>query len=175
MRPAGKKSGEVGSLAPFPRLLPPLPAQRWNTVDVDVSSRTAGVLKTQFAVTANQPNSSLLLNRLELDEAVLPCVTVGTKAADDLEGTGGRDSICARGGADRIDARAGNDFVDAGSGDDTVFGGSGRDVITAGPGRDVILVRDGRRDAVTCGTGRDVVIADRLDRVASDCEKVFRR
>jgi Tol biopolymer transport system component len=160
--------------APVICTLPPLPSQRWNTVEVDVSSPTAGLLKTQFAVTADEPDNSLFLNRLELDEAVLPCVTVGSKGADDLEGTNGRDSICARGGADRIDARAGNDFVDAGSGDDTVIGGPGRDVLTSGPGRDVILVRDGRRDRITCGTGRDVVVADRLDRVAVDCEKVFR-
>jgi Tol biopolymer transport system component len=161
--------------APVVCTLPPLPPQHWNTLEVDVSSLTAGLLKTQFAVTADEPDNSLFLNRLELDEAVLPCVTVGSKGADNLEGTNGHDSICARGGADRIDARAGNDFVDAGSGDDTVIGGPGRDVLTSGPGRDVILVRDRHRDRVKCGTGRDLVVADRLDRVAADCEKVFRR
>jgi Tol biopolymer transport system component len=161
--------------APVVCTLPPLPPQRWKTVEVDVSSPAAGLLETQFAVTAAEPDKSLFLNRLELDETVLHCVTLGSRGADDLEGTNGRDSICARGGADRIDTRGGNDFVDAGSGDDTVIGGSGRDVITAGPGRDIVLARDGRRDRVMCGTGRDVVVADRLDRVAADCEKVFRR
>jgi hypothetical protein len=155
--------------------LPPLSRQSKNTLAIDVSSPRAGLLRTQFAVTSDEPDDSLFLNHLELDERVLPCVTVGSKGADNLEGTDRRDSICARGGADRIDVRAGNDFVDAGAGDDTVIGGPGRDVITSGEGRDVILVRDGRRDRVTCGTGRDAVVADRLDRVAADCEKVFRR
>ena len=156
-------------------MLPPIPPQRSTTIDLDVSSARPGRLETRFVVTNDQPDDSLFLNRLELAELVLPCVTVGTKGADDLEGTQRRDSICGRGGADRIDARAGNDFVDAGSGDDTVIGGPGRDVITAGAGRDVILVRDGRRDTVTCGSERDVVVADRLDRIDSTCEKVFRR
>jgi Ca2+-binding RTX toxin-like protein len=165
----------VGS-GPIACTLPPLLPQRSTTIDVDVSSAHAGLFNTLFVVTnEQQPDENLLLNRLELTQQVLPCVTIGTKGADDLEGTPERDSICGRGGADRIDARAGNDFVDAGSGDDTIIGGPGRDVITTGAGRDVVLVRDGRRDTVDCGSERDVVIADRLDRLDSTCEKVFRR
>jgi Tol biopolymer transport system component len=166
--------GCVGT-APVVCAVAPIPSQAQTTLQVDVSSSTPGVLRTKFAITADEPDNSPFLNRLELDEPVLPCVTVGSKIADNLVGTNRRDSICARGGADRIDGRAGNDFVDAGSGDDTVIGGPGRDVVTSGPGRDVILVRDGRRDTIACGAGRDLVVADDLDRVAADCERVFRR
>jgi Tol biopolymer transport system component len=155
--------------------LPSLAAQSSTRIDFNVSTEHPGLLKTQYAVTADQPDNSRFLNTLELDQSVLPCVTVGTKLADVLSGTSDRDSICGRGGADRIDGRAGNDFLDAGSGDDTVLGGPGRDTISTGEGKDVILARDGRRDSVTCGPGRDVVIADRLDRIASDCEKILRR
>ncbi len=39
---------------------------------------------------------------------------------------------------------------------------------------DLILARNGLRDSIVCGRGRDVVIADRVDRVAPDCESVRR-
>jgi hypothetical protein len=42
-------------------------------------------------------------------------------------------------------------------------------------GNDVLSVRDARRDRVVCGAGRDRVVADRLDVVARDCERVTRR
>ena len=155
--------------------LPSLPAQQGRTINVDVSSAHAGVLQTHFVVTANERDQNLLQNQLTLAEPVLPCLTIGTTSADNLRGTPGRDSICGRGGADRIDARGGKDFVDAGAGDDTIIGGAGRDRIDAGVGNDVVLVRDGQRDTVTCGSDRDVVIADRLDRVAADCERIYRR
>ena len=57
---------------------------------------------------------------------------------------------------------------------DTVTGGPGRDRLSGGPGRDRLKARDGRRDSVRCGSGRDRVIADQLDRVAADCERVSR-
>jgi dipeptidyl aminopeptidase/acylaminoacyl peptidase len=47
---------------------------------------------------------------------------------------------------------------------DFLFGRGGNDVLTGGGGPDVIA----------CGPGRDVVHADRLDRVARDCERVIR-
>jgi hypothetical protein len=39
----------------------------------------------------------------------------------------------------------------------------------------VINVRDGQKDTVSCGAGNDRVIADKIDRVAKDCESVSRR
>jgi hypothetical protein len=60
-------------------------------------------------------------------------------------------------------------------GTDLILGRGGRDVIEAGRGNDRVAVQyDGARDVVRCGPGRDVVTADRLDRVARDCEVVSR-
>ena len=38
-----------------------------------------------------------------------------------------------------------------------------------------IAAADGTRDTVRCGKGRDRVVADRVDRVSRDCERVKRR
>ena len=155
--------------------VPSLAPQTAIALDLGLSSARAGLVQATFTVRADQPDESPMLNTLVVSETVLPCRTVGTKAADDLRGTNRSDSICSRGGADRVEGLAGNDYLDSAAGDDTVIGGAGRDRITAGDGSDVILVRDGRRDLVTCGAGRDVVLADRLDSVAADCERVLRR
>jgi RTX calcium-binding nonapeptide repeat (4 copies)/WD40-like Beta Propeller Repeat len=107
--------------------------------------------------------------------AVSVCSIVGTWGNDVLLGTRRADHICGRPGSDRIDGASGNDRLEAGSGADTVTGGSGRDAVFGWDGPDVILVRDGQRDTVECGAQRDTVVADRLDRVARDCERVVRR
>ena len=155
--------------------LPALRAQTSTTFDLALSSSRAGRAEATFVVSADQADEDTFLNTLVVDQTVLPCVTVGTTGPDDLRGTSGKDSICGRGGADRIEGLAGNDVLDAGAGDDTVIGGPGRDTLVAGDGGDVVLARDGRRDSVSCGRGRDVVVADRLDRVGADCERVLRR
>jgi Tol biopolymer transport system component len=52
------------------------------------------------------------------------------------------------------------------------------DTIDTGGGNDVVSIWDARdggrasRDTVRCGAGRDTVTADRVDRVAADCESV---
>ena len=58
---------------------------------------------------------------------------------------------------------------------DLILGRGGRDVVEARRGNDRVAVQyDGFRDVVRCGPGRDVVTADRIDRVAADCEIVSR-
>jgi Ca2+-binding RTX toxin-like protein len=106
-----------------------------------------------------------------------PTVTkpAATQHADRLVGTARRDTLRGLGGPDTILGLAGDDLLDGGSGNDTLVGGSGRDVLLGRSGNDVLSVRDGRRDRVACGAGRDRVIADRLDVVARDCERVARR
>ena len=74
-----------------------------------------------------------------------------------LRGLGGPDRLWGLGGADKL------------------FGGPGKDTLLGGDGNDTIWARDGARDSIVCGRGRDVVTADRLDRVARDCELVRRR
>jgi RTX calcium-binding nonapeptide repeat (4 copies) len=89
----------------------------------------------------------------------------GTPRGDVLRGTPGRDVLRGLGGPDRLYGLGGNDVL---------FAGRGRDRLFGGPGRDVTYTRDGARDTVSCGAGRDLVHADRLDRVARDCELVRR-
>jgi Ca2+-binding RTX toxin-like protein len=85
--------------------------------------------------------------------------------SDDIHGGPGDDTLYGQGGDDQIHGGAGNDTIVAGSGADFVWGGDGNDVID---------VRDGEPDTVSCGGGFDRVLADRLDRVAPDCESVSR-
>jgi Tol biopolymer transport system component len=57
---------------------------------------------------------------------------------------------------------------------DILHGSPFRDFLSGGGGNDV-LTGEGGRDVIACGSGRDVVHADRLDRIARDCERVVRR
>ena len=109
---------------------------------------------------------------------------IGTDRADAITGSAGGDLIDGWAGADAILGMRGDDRVFAGSENDVVFGGAGddlidpalgRDLVHGGAGNDLVHVGGGEPDRVWCGTGHDVVYADRLDRVARDCEKVVRR
>ena len=90
----------------------------------------------------------------------------GTNGPNVLVGTPRADLLNGRGGNDRLLGRAGNDRL---------FGGAGRDVLDGGAGHDRITATDRARDTIRCGGGRDVVVADRIDAVARDCERVRRR
>lgn len=90
----------------------------------------------------------------------------GTAGADTLRGTPYADRLYGRGGRDTIYGLGGNDLL---------VGGAQVDSISGAAGDDVIQARDRERDTVICGAGRDTVLADRIDRVASDCEIVKRR
>ncbi len=90
---------------------------------------------------------------------------IGTAGRDVLRGTPGPDVLRGLGGADLIHGLGGNDVL---------FAGRGRDRLFAGRGGDQVRARDGARDRISCGAGRDLVYADRVDRVARDCELVRR-
>ncbi len=101
--------------------------------------------------------------------------TVRTPTLATTSGTDGKDVIVGvqgDGGNDRINARDGNDRASGLGGDDRITGGAGHDKLSGGDGDDDIRARDGERDRISCGAGRDVVVADRVDRVARDCERV---
>lgn len=85
------------------------------------------------------------------------CRIDGTPQADNLRGSGLRDLIYGF------------------AGDDTITGSGGDDALFGGPGNDFLSARDRVRDVLDCGSGRDSVIADRIDRVAPNCERVSRR
>jgi Ca2+-binding RTX toxin-like protein len=130
------------------------------------------------------------------------CTIYGTSGSNRLAGTPGRDVIFAFGGDDTVLADEGADVVlggdgaddlsggidvdlmDGGPGPDVLRGEGSRDVLRGGPGRDLLdggiardtlLAADGEPDVIVCGPQRDRVIADRLDRVSRDCERVSRR
>jgi hypothetical protein len=84
------------------------------------------------------------------------CTRRGGPGRDKLAGTRRRDLVCGLGGGD---------WIVGGGGSDRLFGEDGNDRFNA---------RDGKFDVVGCGPGRDVVVADRVDLVGVDCERVRR-
>jgi Ca2+-binding RTX toxin-like protein len=76
--------------------------------------------------------------------------------------------------SERLPGSEGDDFMCAGAGDDALVGFDGRDRLFAGAGMDYVHSQDGGFDVVGCGPGPDEVLADRVDLVAADCERVRR-
>lgn len=99
---------------------------------------------------------------------------VGSERRNRLRGTRKADSIFALGGNDVLIGRRGGDCLFGGEGNDLHVGGPGRDYMDGEGGNDRFFARDGRRDTIKCGKGRDLVIADRIDRVGRQCERVRR-
>ncbi len=99
----------------------------------------------------------------------------GGAANDKISGGSSADRVAGDQGNDRINGNSSNDSLSGNSGRDRINGGSGRDRISAGSGNDSISARDRTRDTINCGTGRDTVVADRIDRVSRNCERVRRR
>jgi Ca2+-binding RTX toxin-like protein len=104
-----------------------------------------------------------------------------------LVGGPGNDGVLGGEGSDNLLGGSGDDFANGGSGPDKVLGGDGndllldgerrggaRDIVTGGDGNDVLdpINRPAGKDLITCGSGFDRVLADRLDVVAPDCERV---
>jgi Ca2+-binding RTX toxin-like protein len=83
--------------------------------------------------------------------------------------------VSAGSGNDEVSGGSGNDLVDGGSGADLLEGDAGSDRLSGGAGNDVLQAADRQPDVVGCGPGKDRVSADRVDRVARDCEIVRRR
>jgi Ca2+-binding RTX toxin-like protein len=105
------------------------------------------------------------------------CLPSGGTAADSdtIDGENGDDTIAGGRGADTLRGGPGDDSIDGGAKADHIVGGRGNDDIRGGRGNDRIETRDGQVDAVSCGTGRDRVIADAIDDIARNCERVSRR
>jgi len=98
----------------------------------------------------------------------------GEAGNDRMWGRAGNDWLYGGPGRDRLDGGTGSDWVDGGPGNDRVTGGHGNDHLFGGLGNDTIDARDGQRDTISCGPGRDTVYEDKLDSVATDCERVLR-
>ncbi len=99
----------------------------------------------------------------------------GQAASDRISGSGGRDRVNGGASGDRISGGAGADSIRGDAGRDRISGGGSRDTLRGNSGADRISARDRRRDRISCGSGRDRVVADRIDKVARDCERVRRR
>jgi Ca2+-binding RTX toxin-like protein len=107
------------------------------------------------------------------------CLLAGS-GSDHLSGNGNADFLSGEGQNDLLEGDDGADHITGGKGEDTLIGEDGRDRLNGGPdedqfsggtGGDEIDSRDGDPDRVRCGSGRDTVMADKIDRVAPNCEK----
>ncbi|MDQ4049130.1 MAG: FG-GAP-like repeat-containing protein [Actinomycetota bacterium] len=99
----------------------------------------------------------------------------GGSSNDVISAGSSGDRVAGDQGGDRINGNSGNDSLSGNSGKDRITGSTGSDRISGGSGGDRIAARDGRRDRVNCGTGRDSVVADSIDVVSRNCERVSRR
>ena len=99
----------------------------------------------------------------------------GTARNDTLRGLAGNDLLRGLGGDDTLLGGPGNDRLFGGQGNDRLVGGTGLDRLYGGDGKDRLETRDGLRDTLDCGAGRDVAIADKLDVIARNCERISRR
>jgi dipeptidyl aminopeptidase/acylaminoacyl peptidase len=153
--------------------LPRIPAGGSRTLIVGWrSTKGPNFLYAEARVVGSTPEGDLA-NNIDFHEyEVTSCTHLGTDAAETLRGTAGVDRICAGGGDDRIAGLGGNDAVDGGTGDDEIDAGPGRDSIRGNWGNDTILARDGERDIVSCGLDADQVVADGIDVIREDCERV---
>lgn len=109
-----------------------------------------------FVVTTSCPAGGVQRVRVDLGERE-DTVTVTAAVATTLLGGPGADTLRGGPAADDLDGGAGDDRLDGGAGDD------------------VVRARDGSPDRVACGSGDDQVVADQLDEVAADCERVERQ
>jgi Ca2+-binding RTX toxin-like protein len=99
----------------------------------------------------------------------------GDSGNDRLSGGSGRDLVSGHSGDDDLSGGTGDDKLSGSAGDDDLTGESGKDSLDGGSGNDSISARDNTRDRISCGSGRDRVVADRVDTVSRDCERVSRK
>lgn len=99
---------------------------------------------------------------------------VGGTGQDRLNGGSGGDNLLGSAGDDRLNAGIGDDRLSGGPGADDLTGGGGHDRLDGGSGNDNLQDRDGRRDHMNGGAGRDRCLADRVDVVSRNCERITR-
>ena len=104
----------------------------------------------------------------------------GSCCEDDF--SGGDKNVAGGPGNDNVNGGKGSDNILGGRGNDIVFEGGEPDVakidnLSAGAGNDGVWVLNwsprGKDVVSSCGSGFDRVLADRLDVIADDCERVF--
>jgi hypothetical protein len=135
---------------------------------VDTADYTKLAIPITTDLNARRTSGGLGEDRLRSIENVR-----GGSRDDGLRGDRKANVLSGGRGHDVVSGRRGKDTVRGGLGRDTLDGGKGRDRLFGGPGNDSIESRDGMQDTVVCGAGYDTVTADRVDRVAADCENVL--
>ena len=160
-----------------------LPANSSTLLRFSIAVGAVGVKAIGARVSANggdrneQDNSgsvTLQVTAPPTTAVATPAKQAGSKGVTRI-GTNGPNVLVGTARADLLNGRGGNDRLLGRSGDDRLLGGAGRDVLDGGAGNDTIAAADRAKDTIRCGSGRDVVVADRIDAVARDCERVRRR
>jgi hypothetical protein len=95
-------------------------------------------------------------------------ITLRAKRGNDVPSAPTR--VCVNADLARCPARRGEVIVGTNAAD-SVRGTLGDDHVAVRSGADLIDIRGGGRDTVDCGAGVDRVRADRVDRVAANCER----
>ena len=183
--PAYDRGSGCAGTGPIICKLDYLPADTASRIHFSLRATTAGTHQLAATVTAQEEDASPADNSANLTLAIdappapnpprQPATARATQRADRLVGTAHADHLRGLGGNDTLIGRAGNDRLDGGPGNDTLDGGPGNDTLLGRAGNDTINARDRTRDTINCGPGRDRVLADRVDRVSGDCERVLRR
>ena len=117
------------------------------------------------------------------EDIVRPDVEVidSGSGSDDLRANFTSTTLHANAGDDKVSGGPRPDVLTGGEGKDTIAGGGDADAIGAGPGVDTVSggngpdsieTRDGEKDTIECGAAEDVVVADAIDTINEDCEKV---
>ena len=97
---------------------------------------------------------------------------LGDVGNDDLDGGRDNDLLEGDAGTNDLSGNGGNDcFLLSGDANERASGGAGDDLFFAD---DSFFMVDSNGDDIFCGAGTDTVDADADDRVAADCENVFR-
>jgi Tol biopolymer transport system component len=149
-----------------------LPVGEVMLVTTTTRATSLGLVASTARASARQLDGNQANNVGLLSFEALPCTMVALDAGGRLLGTKRADTLCGRAGQDLILGLAGNDEIDAGMGPDRVIPGPGRDVVHLRAGADFADIRDGSRDRIDCGGETDLVLADRIDRIARDCDMV---
>jgi hypothetical protein len=102
-------------------------------------------------------------------------IFVSTEGYQGLSGDDGNDLLAAGRDNDYLLGGAGrNDLSGNGGSDCLVLSGDENERVSGGDGDDLFFAAEFNGDDIFCGAGHDTVRADEEDRVATDCEDVFR-
>ncbi|QYJ16534.1 hypothetical protein Rxycam_02367 [Rubrobacter xylanophilus DSM 9941] len=138
----------------------------------------AGFPRAESATTSRLPGLLLAALGVLFIALSVPDLASGTvlggREDETLRGDTLDDALVALAGHDALWGLGGRDLLSGGPGDDELYGGAGADVLLGGAGADFVEAADGEPDRILCGPGEDVVSADPQDRLAPDCETVYR-